>query len=107
MTTRPRAFAAVMGSPGSPVEDVQQLAETLRDAVDADGALTLHPVWTAVAAGEPADQVARVLAGVAAPMPLVPAWGRPTPVPRRGRLRRRGTRCSRFLKVSGHRFLAL
>lgn len=83
-------FAAVMGSPGSPVEDVEQFAEALREALDTEGASLLHPVWEAVGAGEPADQVAQVLAGVAAPLPLVPALAGVAPATRRRHLRHRG-----------------
>ena len=83
-------FAAVMGSPGSPVEDVEQFADALREALDTEGASLLHPVWEAVGAGEPADQVAQVMAGVAAPLPLVPALAGVAPATRRGRLRHRG-----------------
>lgn len=65
-------FAAVVGSAGSPTEDVQHLSDALRGAAGSDAAGALEPLWDAVAGGVSAAQAAAVLGGLASVEPLVP-----------------------------------
>ncbi len=64
-------FSAVVGSAGSPADDVQHLVAALQEASGGDPSRVLQPLVEALAAGADAHSLASVLAQLAVPAPLV------------------------------------